>query len=367
MKLKSGQIIKGRYRIERKIHAGGMGIVYTCTDIHKGAHYVLKLPLYNGVNDLINVEKLKVEARILRTLSHPNIVKYVDFFEERNVFYMVIEYIKGNDMKILFDNKPISESKTRKYCGQLLNALEYLHNQNIIHRDIKPRNVMVIGDKIKLIDFGGAKMRFTSLGNTGTRIYTPGYSSPEQQQMGEFNYQSDIFSVGATMYFLLTGKDPCSPPLSPCRNNPGVDKDLDRIVQKATNFDPNRRYQTVSEMKNELSGIYTARPSYNPRIIIGSKEYKIKKSTLTIGRGGANLNPNITVNDPERYISRIHAKIFRDSQGNYWLEDCSVNGTFIYTGNTYKKIKRWNLRDNDIIAFCWSRSKGPYMQLKFKT
>lgn len=344
-----------------------MGIVHICTDIHSGSHYVIKYPLYNGSNDLMKVDKLKIEARILRTLSHPNIVRYVDSFEENGIYYMIIEYINGNDMKALFENKPVTESQVKQYCGQLLDALEYLHNQNIIHRDIKPRNVMISGNMVKLIDFGGAKMRFTSLGNRGTILFTPGYSAPEQQQIGEFHYQSDIFSVGATMYFLLTGKDPCRPPLSPCSLNSRVNRRLDLIVRKATNLDPNRRYQTMNEMRNALFGIPVAKQSYNPRIIIGSKEHKITKNSLTIGRGGANVHPDIVIQDPERYVSKIHVKVFKDSMGNYWLEDCSVNGTFVYVGGMYRKIAKWNLQDNDVFAFCWSPTKGAYMLLKFKT
>ena len=367
MRLRPGKIIQGKYRVENKIHEGGMGVIYICTDIHSGAYYVLKHPLYNGLNDLVKVEKLKVEASILRTLSHPHIVRYIDSFEENSVFYMVIEYVNGKDMKTLFDNRPATESQVKNYCGQLLDALEFLHNQNIIHRDIKPRNVMITGNTVKLIDFGGAKMRFTSIQQKKSYLYTPGYGAPEQQA-GDPNFQSDIFGVGATMFFLLTGKDPCtSPPLSPCRLNPRVDRNLDSIIQKSTDTNSNLRYLTVKEMKNAIFGIYRAKPAYNPRIIIGSKEHGITKSFLTIGRGGSNVRPDILINDPERYISKIHAKVFKDSQGNYWLEDCSANGTFICIGGIYRRISKWNLQDNDVIAFCWSSSKGPYMTLRFKT
>ncbi|MBU7048554.1 MAG: protein kinase [Theionarchaea archaeon] len=366
MELQSGHILKRIYKIVRKIHEGGMGIVYLCTNIHTGAFYVVKHPLYDGSNVDIKVEKLKVEANILKTLSHPNIVRYIDSFEESNVFYMVIEYVKGKDMKTLFENKAVADSQVKDYCGQLLDALEYLHNLNIIHRDIKPRNIMITGNTVKLIDFGGAKMRFTSIQQKGSILYTPGYGAPEQQ-IGNSNFQSDIFGVGATMYFLLTGKDPCTlPPLSPCHENPQVSRVLDSIVRKATLVDPNQRYQTVKEMKNALMGII--KPSvYNPRLIIGSKEFPMIKSPLTIGRGGINVYPDIRILDPEKYLSKIHARIIQDPQGRYWIEDSSQNGTFIYWGSGYKRVKRWNLQDNDIIAFCYSPRKGPYMLLKFKT
>lgn len=364
MKLKPGHVLKGKYRIAKKIHEGGMGIVYLCTDIYRKTPCVVKHPLYEG--DIhIKIEKLKVEARILKTLSHPHIVQYIDSFEEKNVFYMVIEYINGMDLKTLFMNNPATEFQAKKYCTQLLDALEYLHNRNIIHRDIKPRNIMITQNTVKLIDFGGAKMRFTSLPQKGSILYTPGYGAPEQQT-GDASFQSDVYGVGATLYFLLTGKDPCTlPPLSPYCENLNISQVLDSIVQKATHIDPHQRYQTVREMKNALAGIVKRAPAYNPRLIIGSREYNIVKSPTTIGRGGVGVYPHIRILDPEKYISKIHAQISRDSKG-YWLEDCSINGTFVYIGGNYKRIKRWNLQDNDVIALCWNPAKGPYIRLKFK-
>ena len=366
MELQQGQTLKRKYRVVRKIHEGGMGIIYLCADIHSGALCVVKHPLYKGDSIDMKIEKLKVEARILKTLSHPHIVRYIDSFEENNVFYMVIEYINGKDVKTLFNSKPAPGSLVKNYCGQLLDALEYLHNRNIIHRDIKPRNIMITGNSVKLIDFGGAKMRFTSLYQKGSILYTPGYGAPEQQA-GEASFQSDIFGVGATMYFLLTGRDPCTlPPLSPCRENVSISKILNRIVEKATHIDPNMRYQTVKEMRNTLVGVAVPASLHGPRLIIGSREFRIKKSPLTIGRGGINVSPDIRIVDPEKYISKVHVQIVRDAKGNYWLEDSSVNGTFVYIRGTYKKVKRWNLQDNDVFAFCWNYKKGPYMTLKFK-
>ncbi|MGC1120240.1 MAG: FHA domain-containing serine/threonine-protein kinase [Candidatus Methanofastidiosia archaeon] len=368
MMLRPGTMIKGKYRIDRKIYKGGMGIVYVCTDIHGGDQCVIKHPVLNGADDDLRAEKLRVEASILKTLSHPYIVRYINSFEENGVFYMVIEYINGKDMTALYANRPIAEPQMKEYCRKLLEALEYLHNLNIIHRDIKPANIMVTGTGIKLIDFGGAKMRFTSMGKRGTVLYTPGYGAPEQQA-GEFYFQSDIFAVGATMYFLLTGKNPCRrPPLSPCSENPTVGKKIDSIIKKATNFDPNQRYQTISEMRNALLGISVPRPIYNPRLIIGSKEYKITKTPFTIGRGGVGITPDVTINDPERYISRMHARILTDASGNYYIENLSSsNNSYIYFNGSYKEIKsRWYLMDNDVIAFCWSPTKGPYLILKFK-
>lgn len=252
MKLKSGNIVGGKYRIEREISASGISIVYTCLDVQSENRYVIKHASYNRRNYDRKVELLKAAARILKILSHPYIVKYVDSFEENNVFYLVIEYINGKDMKTLFYNKPVEETKVRDFCVKMLNALEYLHNENIIYRDIKPTNIIVSGKTIKLIDFSGA----ISSGSEPDYLWTPGYGAPEQPR-GEYYFQSDIYGLGATLYFLLTGKDPCKvAPLSPQSENLVVSEDLDRIVRKATAIDPYERFQTETEMKKMILGSY---------------------------------------------------------------------------------------------------------------
>lgn len=117
MRLGQGRIIKGKYRIEKKIYEGRMGVVYICTDIYSGIHCVLKHSLLNSQNDRMNVDKLKGEAQILRTV-YPHIVSYIDSFWENNLFYLVIEYIRGSDVGTFFENKPTTEPKVRKLISQ---------------------------------------------------------------------------------------------------------------------------------------------------------------------------------------------------------------------------------------------------------
>ncbi|MGD2249189.1 MAG: FHA domain-containing serine/threonine-protein kinase [Candidatus Methanofastidiosia archaeon] len=356
--IEPGDIIAQKYKIEHTIYTGGMGVACLSTNIHTNKKYVIKYPVHGQDT---KVEKLKVEAAILKSISHPFIVTYIDSFEENNMFYLVTEYIPGRDMKTLFYERPAPESNVTQYANQLLSALEYLHNNNTIHRDIKPRNIMITKNTIKLIDFGGAKKGFTSLEKDP--LWTPGYGAPEQRT-GAFYYQSDIYAVGATMYFLVTGCDPRHlPPLKPRRKNLQVSKGLDAVIQKATDMDPDKRFQTATEMKKALSGIVTA--SVSPRLILGSKQYTIGNK-LTIGRGGSKVHPDVTIDDPNRFLSKIHARIIKDTNNNYWVEDYSANGTFIQKDGNYKRIKKWNLTNNDVIALCWNPVKGPYIVGKFK-
>jgi len=368
MVLHHGDLLKGRYKIIRELKSGGMGIVYLAEDITHGEQCVVKTPLCKGdAEDQLKIEKLRVEAQILSSVSHPNIVKYIDFFRQNNTDCLVLEYVKGDELENKFYNTPCSEEKAREYLKQILDAVEYLHKKQILHRDINPKNIfLTTEDKIVLIDFGAAKKGYISLNQTHTKIYTPGWA-PREQVEGRPVPQSDIFAVGAVGYYLLTGDTPNGfPPYSPRKMNPNVSEDIDRIIRKATMERYQDRFSTAAEMKNALLGFHHPVISI-PRIILGGKVYPLQKNVILIGRGGGNVRPDIVINDSEKYISRIHAKIYKDSSNQYWIEDCdSRNGVFVFINGRWVRKKKWALYDGDTIALCYSDTKGPYITFDFK-
>jgi len=363
---------RGTYLVEQEITRGGMGVIYSAKSNY-GQKVVIKEPLQKfDPEDPIRLEKLKVEAQILAKLNHEHIVKYIDESKFASKYYLIIEFVDGEQLLKMVNPpnnkpKPLSESQTRDIIMDLLDALKYMHQKNIIHRDINPKNILKKYD-IKLIDFGAAKDGFTQLVTFGhTIIGTPGWSAPEQF-MGLVTPQCDIYAVGTTMFFLLIG----TPPRkylnyngqlnkTPRDINPKISKEMSEIVIKSMDVDPNKRYQLAEDMKNIIKGFSLG--STIPSILCLGKRYPINK-TFLIGR----QHPcDIIIPDTEKYISRKHAQIYYDS-GQYWIEDLkSRNGTFLYKRGSFQEIHKSSLKDKDLIALCHNPVKGPYITINFNS
>jgi serine/threonine protein kinase len=334
-----------------------------------GTKVVIKEPLIKGnAEDAIRLEKLKVEGQILSQISHRNIVKFVDSMDDGRTYRLIIEFVPGKTLKDTYSKNPASETETKQHALTMLQALSYLHNMNIIHRDIKPQNVLLSNNSLILIDFGGAKYGYMqaplSFGNT--IVGTVGWTAPEQMH-GITTPRCDIYGVGAIMFLLLTGEPPQyhtrsdSTVESPRKINPRISIDTDRIVLKALSFDPSGRYQIAEDMIKELQG-YTVTQN-TPCLFCRGTKYEIK-NRLSIGRNGL---CNIAINDNIGFVSKNHAVVYPD-QGKYWIEDTqSTNGVFIYRNGVWgNRIQKSELYDGDLIGLCYRRDKGPYITLTFK-
>jgi serine/threonine protein kinase len=339
-----------------------MGIVHQGTSRH-GSKVVIKEPIFNGDQDQIKLQKLKVEAQILKELNHPCIVKYLDEKDETRNFFLVIEFVYGNTLKGKYFRKPCDEATTKLIAEHVLDSLTVIHQHNIIHRDINPKNILTQpGGEVKLIDFGGAKHGYNQIDpSSGTVLGTPGYMAPEQLA-GFATPQSDIYGLGMTMFFLLTGDDPqfhmrdrLDVP-DPKQANPRVSERMRDVVMKATQPEPPRRQRSADEMLNELRGV--TKPSYSPHLVMVGRNFLIRGS-MTIGRS---QNSTVFLDDREMYISRTHARIYEDS-GSFWVEDMgSLNGTFIrQSSGSWKRIQKQRLQDGDMIALCYQPAKGAWV------
>lgn len=234
--LQVGTILHGTYKIESYLASGGFGNTYIAKNIEFDETYAIKEFFVKGVcqrdgnSTIISVsnaentnsfeqqrEKFKKEARRLRSLSNPHIVKVYDLFEENGTAYYVMDYVDGENLsaRLKRTNAPLAESEVRNYLNQILDGLEAIHNEGMFHLDIKPANIMVDShDVVKLIDFGASKQQSTVGGATmSTGIsYTNGYAPSEQmaQSYDKFGPWTDFYALGATMYKLLTNQDPPS-------------------------------------------------------------------------------------------------------------------------------------------------------------
>ena len=234
--LQVGTILHGTYKIESYLASGGFGNTYLAKNIEFDETYAIKEFFVKGVcqrdgnSTTISVsnaentksfeqqrEKFKKEARRLRSLSNPHIVKVYDLFEENGTAYYVMDYVDGENLsaRLKRTNAPLAESEVRNYLNQILDGLEAIHNEGMFHLDIKPANIMVDShDVVRLIDFGASKQQSTVGGATmSTGIcYTNGYAPSEQmaQSYDKFGPWTDFYALGATVYKLLTNQDPPS-------------------------------------------------------------------------------------------------------------------------------------------------------------
>jgi formylglycine-generating enzyme required for sulfatase activity len=260
-------MLDNRYVIDQLLGQGGMGAVYRAIDLRISGRVcaikemsALSVPAHDRPQAIRNFQQ---EAELLARLSHPNLPKVHDRFEDAatNRHYLVMDFVEGYTLEQLLmmqQGRPLPETQVRVWAWQLCDVLTYLHNQNppIIFRDLKPANIMLEPDgKIKLIDFGIA--RFFKLKQTKDTqaMGTLGYVPPEQQGRGQTDPRSDIYSLGVTLWRLLTAQEPADnpynlPPVQHC--NPVVSHELNNVIAQAMQLQPDRRFQTALEFRNAL-------------------------------------------------------------------------------------------------------------------
>jgi serine/threonine protein kinase/tetratricopeptide (TPR) repeat protein len=249
----------GRYRVKRSLGVGGQGAAYSAYDHASGDTVVLKeflLPIYVDISIRKDVlESFESEARILKHLNHDQVVKLNDFFVEDHRAYLVLEHIDGKSLReVVAKEGPLSEERVRELTKQMCTILNYLHSQEpqVVHRDFTPENLILRNDGIlKLIDFNVARQVESNA--TGSVVGKPAYLPPEQFR-GQPVSQSDIYGMGATLSFLLTGKEP--EPISvshPREENSTVSRSMDKIVAKATAINLKDRYANCDQIMDDLN------------------------------------------------------------------------------------------------------------------
>ncbi len=248
----------GRYRVKRSLGVGGQGAAYSAYDQASGDTVVLKeflLPIYVDISIRKDVlESFESEARILKHLNHDQVVKLKDFFVEDHRAYLVLEHIDGKSLReVVAKEGPLPEERVRELTRQMCTILNYLHSQEpqVVHRDFTPENLILRNDGVlKLIDFNVARQVESNA--TGSVVGKPAYLPPEQFR-GQPVSQSDIYGMGATISFLLTGKEP--EPISvshPREENSQVSIAMDKIVAKATAINLKDRYADCHQIIQDL-------------------------------------------------------------------------------------------------------------------
>jgi beta-lactam-binding protein with PASTA domain/predicted Ser/Thr protein kinase len=270
-------LFDGRYRILRKLGSGGMANVYLAEDEELGRRVAIKILNDRHASDDSFVERFRREAKNAAGLSHPNIVSVYDRGEAEGTYYIAMEYLEGRSLK----DRIVSEgalpiSAAIEVARQILRAVGFAHRRGIVHRDIKPHNVLLAqegasdGDpRFKVTDFGISRTAASQMTEAGSIVGTAQYLSPEQARGAPVDQRSDIYSVGIVLYELLTGKLPFTGetpleiamkhlseiPTAPSELRPDIPADLDMVVLRALAKDPEDRYQSADEMERELARV----------------------------------------------------------------------------------------------------------------
>jgi len=273
----------GRYKLQRKIAGGATGGVYEAVDPKLDRPVAIKTIVKSYLNEEASREysvRFREEAHAVARLDHPNIVQVHDFGEEGEVAFIVMEFIRGQDLKHCFDGNVRFEARefVRMMC-ELLSALDYAHRAGIVHRDIKPANVMLdAGGHVKLMmDFSVARLiDVDRTGRTQARSMVGAAScmSPEQVQGLSVDHRSDLFSSGIVLYQFLTNQRPFTgdtltllkmivheDPVRPSQINAALSPELDRVISRALAKAPEARYQSAADFGRALQRVFEGKPA----------------------------------------------------------------------------------------------------------
>lgn len=394
--LEIGSLVDGKYRILRVVGKGGMSVVYQAVNEKANKIWAIKEVRKDGVQNYEVVKQnLIVETDLLKRFNHPNLPSIIDVIDGDGTFLIVMDYIEGNSLsKALETSGAQNQSDVIEWSKQLCDVLGYLHSQNppIIYRDMKPANVMLKPDgKVSLIDFGTAREFKSSSVEDTTCLGTMGYAAPEQYGgHGQTDPRTDIYNLGATMYHLVTGHNPSTPPyeMYPIRQwNPMLSSGLEEIILKCTQRNPEDRYQSCAELlyaldhyedldienrrkRNLKWKLFMASTIAMLVLLVGSLGFSIASSALTAqtydsltreGEKAMNASDVLDNEDYKRAESNFNEAIDRVENDNLeayklllslYLKDGKI------TTEEYTKLRtKTNLYDRKLMA----RDEAGYM------
>jgi serine/threonine-protein kinase len=299
-----GMLLDGRFELTDLIARSNMASIFRANDRTTGQSVAVKVPLMTLESDVAGFERFRREEEIGAQLSHPSILKVIKVDGPKSRPYLVMEFLEGKTLsEMLAKRKALSEGEAVSFAIKICDALEYLHTNGIAHRDLKPQNIMVCSDGgIRLFDFGIARVekarRLTFVGLTPT-LGTPDYISPEQVRGKRGDHRSDIYSLGAILYEMVTGSTPFegeSPyvvmnarvtgdPEAPRKINPELNPAVEEVILHAMERDPRMRYQSGVEMKSDLENLDKVEVTHRDQRLRAPQPWKSRSTTALLVAG----------------------------------------------------------------------------------
>lgn len=336
--LEIGSVIDGKYKILNVVGKGGMSVVYIAMNERANKQWAIKEVRKDGMQSFEVVKQnLVAETDLLKKLNHPHLPSIIDVIDCDDTFLIVMDYIEGNPLsKALETSGAQNQDDVIEWAKQLCDVLGYLHSRKppIIYRDMKPSNVMLKPDgNVMLIDFGTAReFKYSSVADT-TCLGTQGYAAPEQfGGHGQTDARTDIYCLGATMYHLVTGHNPATPPyeMYPIRQwNPMLSSGLEEIILKCTQRNPEDRYQSCAELLYALDH-YKDLDIENKKV----QSFKWKTflasfiMTIVMLVGTIGFSAGLTVQTSstyESYIANGDSAVSQDAAEKYYLDAINVD------------------------------------------
>lgn len=373
--LEIGSLVDGKYKILQKIGQGGMSVVYLAINEKANMTWAIKEVRKDGTKDFEVVKQgLIVETEMLKRLKHPNLPRIVDVIDNEGSFLIVMDYIEGNPLSALLDDEGAQPQElVIKWGIQLCDVLGYLHSQNppIIYRDMKPANVMLkSNNKVTLIDFGTAReFKGTNVADT-VCLGTVGYAAPEQFGKAETDARTDIYCLGATLYHLVTGKNPSQEPyvIVKIREvNPALSSGLEAIIDKCTKRTPSERYQSCDELKydllhyDELDKKY--RKKQKTKFISFAAAVSLSLISLITGITGANLKSGEERKNYDKLIENAVIETNIEDKIDLYKEALEINpvGEDALLGliDAYRDDSDFTVDESNDFKAVWENSKAP--------
>ncbi len=354
-----GDVINGQYELQSKLGYGGFAIVFLATDSRTGQQYAVKHPRYqrfggtnsDGIIDSGFQREIKLLEEIDDAGGHQSIIDLEDTFEYRGLDFIVAELVDGEILEDVIDKNPADPEEARKIGIELAGVINFLHDNEIVYRDLKPDNIMQTSSgSLKLIDLNAASKFDSDPGSTNDGSTQFGKSQWYPQEVTQdknvtnplpLGPHTDVYSMGKFLFFLISGSAPRDDAVRPSGYGIDAPQYFGDILERATQELPKDRYNNSLILKRALENKDPVPPkTARLRRVAGPRSgtrHEINPGD-TLGRKGTNPPPAIPIRDDEEYISAVHVKFDTDSSGDWYLEDKSTNGTWVNKGNGWKRL-----------------------------